>query len=604
MSKIKLPRRFSAFIITQSLGAFNDNFFKMLLQLYVLQIIAAANAEDIISRATFLFTVPFVLFGPWSGYFADRFSKTNVMRTVKFAEIAVMLIGALAFYLASLNLMLIVLFLMAAQSTFFSPAKYGYIPEACEPAAVTKANSVVSMSTFFAIILGTAVTGLLLTLHHDSAVSVALYCIGVAILGSVSALFIDKGKPGEPATSFPWNPLSGIVKDIVFLKRQKPLFLASLADSYFWMLGLVFQTNILIYAKNLIPPDESSNILLALFPALLGVGIAAGSMLASRWSGKKVELGLVPLGGLGVSFAAIALYFVNQYWPAAIILFLAGIFGGLFVVPLYAYLQFNAKEKEKGRVLATVGILNGLFLVLGALLYNLLAVQLGISAAANFLILGLMTIGVVIYICSIIPEYFVRFCFWLLTHTFYRIKIIGAEHVPFRGPALLTPNHVTYVDAFLIGATIQRFIRFIMIQNFYDLPVVKQLFKLMEVIPINPKGGRKAVTWSLEQAKKQLQNGHTVCIFPEGQITRHGDMNEFRRGFETIMDGLECPIIPVYLHNLWGSIFSFSEGKVIWKRPKRIPYRVTVSFGKPLPPGTSAKELESAVQALAEQAEI
>lgn len=605
MTKPTLPKRFSAYILTQSLGAFNDNFFKMLLQLYVLQVLLSENAEGIISKATLFFTVPFVLFGPWSGYLADKYSKTSVMRAVKFAEIGVMLLGALAFYLGDINWMLAILFLTATQSTFFSPAKYGYIPEACQPQSVTRANGVVEMSTFLSIILGTAVTGLLLTFHNNQAFLVSLYCIVVAILGSISVLSIEKIKAIGISSPFPWNPISGIYKDLRFLKRQKPLFLAALANSYFWMMGLIFQTNILIYAKNMLTGSSSSNIQLALMPAFLGIGIAAGSILASRWSGNKVELGLVPLGGLGMALAAIMLYFTDTlYGVSSFILFFAGVCGGLFIVPLYAYLQSFSKKEEKGRVMATAGILNGLFLVLGSLIYHLLAVVLKLSAATNYLILGIMTIFAVIYICTVIPEYFVRFCFWLLTHTFYKIKIVGSENVPLQGPALLASNHVSYIDAFLIGATMQRFIRFIMLKVFYDLPLVRSLLKLMFAIPIDPSSGRESVSTSLMAARKQLQENHVVCIFPEGQITRNGEMNKFRPGFETIMQDLNCPIIPVYMDNVWGSIFSFEGDKFLWKRPHKIPYPITIYFGKPLPANTNTEDLQAAVQVLAEQVKL
>jgi len=594
----QLPRRFSLFLLAQSLGAFNDNLFKMLLQLYILQILVAQNAENLISQATFLFTAPFVLFGPWAGYFADRFAKVDVMRIVKFVEILVMLFGALAFYVGDINILMMILFLMATQSAFFGPAKYGYIPESCLPETVTRANSLVSMSVFVAIIFGNVCAGALLVYHDNNALFVSFYLIFVAIIGSLFLLFIEKGKPGVATQPFPWNPLSGILKNLIFLKQQKKVFLAGLAESYFWMLGLLFQTNILLFAKDIPSEEEAGSILLSLLPALLGVGIAAGSLLASRWSGQKVELGLTPFGGFGLAFCAIALYFTDNYTVCAIILFFAGIFGGLFVVPLYAYIQFHAKANEKGRTLATVGILNGFFLVGGAALYYLFAVALGLSPATIYLILGIKIFVVVWYIWTIIPEYYTRFMFWLLTHTLYNIKIVGGENVPFRGAALFAPNHVTFVDAFLLNATVQRFIRFVMYQAYYDLPVLNRFFKLMSVIPINADGGAKAIVSSLREARKQLLDNHTVCIFPEGELTRSGEINEFHRGFETVMKGVDCPIIPVYMHNLWGSIFSRSGGKVIFKLPKAFSRRVTVYFGKPMPSNTKAPELEAAVRAL------
>lgn len=599
MAKRRLSKSFPFFILTQSLGAFNDNFFKMLLQLFVLSTLVAEQAEGIISLATFLFTLPFVIFGPWSGYIADKYAKTSVMRVVKIVEIGVMLVGALAFYLGNVNLMLFVMFLMATQSTFFSPAKYGYIPETSSPEAVTKANSWVEMSTFLSIILGTASVGLLLTYYDNNAFATTLYTVGIAVLGTTTVMFIKKIPAVGVNQPFPWNPITGIYRDISFLKKQKALFLAALANSYFWALGLLFQTNILIYGKHLLAGNENENILLSLLPAFMGIGIAAGSMLASRWSGRKVELGLVPLGGLGMAFAAIALFFTtSSYEMTAAILFLAGICGGLFIVPLYAYLQFYAKDNEKGRVLATAGILNGLFLVLGSLAYHILIVELRLPAATNYLIMGVLTVFAVSYIITVIPEYFVRFIFWLLTHTIYRIKIKGEEHIPFHGPALLISNHVSFVDAFLIASTMQRFIRFIMLKEYFDIPLIKGLFKLMHAIPIDPEAGHDSVHQSLMLAREQLEQNHVVCIFPEGKLTKDGKMNEFRTGFETVMEGLDCPIIPIYMENVWDTAFTYRKGKSTKRIAGIFPPAIIITFGEALSPDTKAPEAEAAVRKL------
>lgn len=602
MAKVNLPDRFFNYLITQMLGALNDNFFKMLLQLYVIQILVAKHSQEIISQATLLFTIPFVLFGPWSGYLADRYSKSQVMKVVKFAEIGVMLLGALAFYLSDLNIMLAVLFLMATQSTFFSPAKYGYIPENCSPRSVTSANSWVEMTTFAAIILGTAIVGPLLTAYDDNGLVLAFYSVGFAILGSIAVTFIQKVPAVGTQEKFPWNPIAGIWKDLTFLKRQKHLFLAALANSYFWLIGLIYQTNILIYGKNMIADEANGNIKLSVLPVFIGVGVALGSLLASRWSGKKVELGLVPVGGFGMAFTGIALYFsTHSYEAASLILFFTGVFGGLFIVPLYAYLQTYSNEKERGRVLATSGILNGLFLVLGALIYRVLAVDLALAPEVIYLITGIATIGAIVYICMVIPEYFIRFIFWLITHALYRIRIVGEENIPLKKAALLAPNHVTYIDSFLIGSTMQRFIRFIMHKDFYDIPFIKFMFRIMKCIPIDPAAGRESVTDSLQKSRNELLNHHVVCIYPEGKLTRDGKMNDFRPGLESVVKDTAAPIIPVYMHNLWGSIFSFEGGKAIVKLPRQLFRKITIHFGEPLPSTATAAEVESAVKSLQSQ---
>jgi len=501
-------------------------------------------------------------------------------------------------------MMLGVLFLMATQSTFFGPAKYGYIPEQCEKEAITAANSWVGMTTFLSIILGTTAGGILLSLHGNNALAVAAYAIAIAVIGSASAMRIRSVKAIGAQIKFPVNPAKAIVTDLKFLKKDKPIYLAALANGYFWMIGLIFQTNILIYGKNLVGSTQNSHIKLSILPALIGIGVAAGSMLAKRWSGKKVELGLVPLGGIGM--AVCGLLFVlttSSYTLTSILLFITGVFGGLYTIPLISYIQLKAGSAVKGRVIAAAGMLNGLFLVLGTALHRLLAVELALAPETIFFIIGLMTFGAVAIICSIIPEYFLRFCTWLLTHTLYRIRIIGEENVPESGPVLLAPNHVSYTDALMISASLQRFIRFIMLKSFYDMPVLKHFFRLAKTIPIDPSGGRATISKSLEMARAELLEQKAVCIFPEGKISRSGEMNEFRRGCEAIMEGLDCPIIPVYIHNPDGSFFRMRNGKWTWKWPRRMRLGspITIYYGKPMPASASAMDIETAVREMSLQ---
>ena len=596
----KLPRGFGAYILTESLGAFNDNFFKMLIQLYVISILALPDKEELISTAILVFTIPFVFFGPWAGYIADRFSKSNVMKIVKASEIPIMIAGTFAFYSGNLSLLLIILFLMASQSAFFAPAKAGFIPESCHPELISKANGIMGATTFFSIIVGTAVAGFFLLFFDNKVTLAASGAIGFAVMGTLSAMFITPVRPSGMSEKFNLNPLSQILKDILHLSKNKWLFLAALASSYFWLAALIFQTNILVYASQHLGLTKNENDLISLLPAGMGVGIALGSLLASRWSEKKVEIGLVPLGGFGLTLSGILLFFsIHSYAFTFSVLFIGGVAGGLFIIPLNSYLQFEAGEKEKGRILSTVGILNGLFLVIGSIVYRLLAVTLKFSPAEISLTLGISTLLVTFYICYVVPEYFLRFMAWLLTHTFYKIRIEGRENIPFRGGALLVPNHVSFVDALLVGATVQRFIKFIMFDKIYEIPVIKQIAKIMEAIPINPTS-RSAVK-SLQTARTKISEGDVVCIFAEGEITRDGELNEFKRGIELIMKGTDAPIIPVYLHNVWGSVFSYEGGKFFWKFPKKFPYPVIVHYGSPMKAESTAQEVQAAVRELAEK---
>lgn len=604
MTNPELPHRFHAFTVTQALGAFNDNVFRTVLQLYVIGVLIDVDSAETLAKATLVFTIPFVLFGPWAGYFADKYAKHKLMRLIKICEILIMLLGVLAFYIGNLNFMLFILFLMATQSAFFSPAKQGIIPEMCETESITHANGWVEMTTFVFIILGIVTAGGLMGLHENDAMLAVIYCVAFAIAGSVCVFFIPKMPAAGSKTEFPWNPLVGIAENLKFLRRQQGLWLAGLANSYFWMIGMLYSTNVLIYGDTLLDLGPEDSFKLAVLPAFMAIGIGTGSMLASRLSAQKVEIGLVPLGGFGIAAGSVGLFFsAGSYLATSVWLIVTGIAGGLYIVPLFAYLQFKADEQEKGRVLATVGILNGLFLVLGSIIFYLLSVQLRLQANTIFLLIGLVTVVEVIYICTVIPEYFLRMCAWLITHTFYNITVQGHGNVPFRGPALIVPNHVTFVDAFLISSTLQRLVRFIMLKDYYDVPIVRNAFAIMDVIPIAPAEGRDSIMQTLATARQKLIEGHVVCIFAEGALTRDGQIHEFRSGFETIMEDVDCPIVPACIHDVWGSIFSWEHGKVIWKWPKKVPYPVTITYGEPMPPTSTANEVERAVRELAARIE-
>ena len=244
--------------------------------------------------------------------------------------------------------------------------------------------------------------------------------------------------------------------------------------------------------------------------------------------------------------------------------------------------------------------MNGIALVCGTFLHRVLAVELALAPETIFIMMGFITVFVVGIICSIIPEYFFRFLGWLLVHTLYKVEVRGEQHIPASGPALLTPNHVTYIDSLLVNATMQRFIRFVMLKEYYDLPVANRFFRLMKAIPISPRSARQEISASLDHARRELEGNHAVCIFPEGKVTRDGDLNPFKRGCETIMEGLDCPVIPVYIHNAWGSIFSFERGRLLWKWPRRFRSQITICFGDPLPASCRADEIEAAVRGIAE----
>jgi acyl-[acyl-carrier-protein]-phospholipid O-acyltransferase / long-chain-fatty-acid--[acyl-carrier-protein] ligase len=582
------------FLWTQFLGAFNDNLFKIVVSMLAVHAVTADRAGGELSIVSAVFLLPFLLFSGYAGQLADVYSKRTVLVVSKSLEIVAAGLGLVAFALGHLQITYAVLFLIALQATFFSPAKYGILPEILPDRDLSRANGLLEMSTFVAIVLGTAIGGYLFDVWTDRLWLVGVMVVAIAVIGTALSFRIPQVPAAAPGRQIDRNPWGEIWTGLASLRRDRVLWLTVIGISYFWFAGALLQLVVILFAKQVMGLGESW---VALLTAFAAIGIGVGSMAAGRLSGDKVELGLAPIGAIGMALFGILLAQVDRsFVAAAAALLLAGFFGGLFAVPLNALLQQRSAGQEKGRVMATNNFLNMVGIMLASGVLWLCTNVLAWSPDRILLVFGITTLIASVYVLSIVPEFMVRFTLWLLTHTVYRIRIIGQENVPFRGPALLVCNHISHVDGALVGACVQRFIRFLVYRPIYEHWALNWLMRLMKAIPI--AGGRDAQA-ALDLARRELEAGHVVCIFAEGSISRTGNMLPFKRGFERIVAGLDVPIIPVYLDRVWGSIFSFKGGRFFWKWPVRVPYPVSVAFGKPLPSTTTAAEARLAVQELA-----
>ena len=582
-------------LTSQFFGAFNDNVYKIVLSMLAANIaLDTGGGSGSLSLIGAIFVLPYLLFSGYAGHVADTWSKRAVLITTKALEVVVMALGLGAFLLGSFELMLGVLFLMAAQSTFFSPAKYGILPELVHTKDLSRANGVLEMSTFLAIILGTSLGSLLYASWHDRLGLIGLLLTALAVVGTGFSLRIPQVASGV-AKPFRLNPWAEIIGGIKRLRAEKALWLTVIGIAYFWFVGALVQMDILLFGKQVMGEDDLS---VGLFGTFLAAGIGCGSLLAGRLSGDKVELGLVPLGSIGIGlFLLLLSWSSTSYLQASLALALLGLSGGLFVVPLNAFLQHRSGPQERGVVLATSNFLTMAGILLASGVLWLLHDVLRLSADRILLASGLFTLVGTVYLLRLLPDFLVRFTLWLLTHTIYRVRIVGQQHVPLHGPALLICNHVSFADGLIVGSCIQRFLRFLVYRPIYEHPKLNWFMRLMKAIPVSG-GNAKEVVHSLELAREQLRQGHVVCIFAEGQISRTGNLLPFKRGFERIVKDLAVPIIPVHLDRLWGSIFSFQDGRFFWKRPKRLPYPVTVSFGGPLPSNTKAEAVRHAIAEL------
>ncbi len=590
-------RGFVAFLWTQFLGALNDNLYKTIVSLRAVHV-AAGGGTEYLSFAGAVFVIPFLLFSGYSGHLADKYSKRRVMSLVKLFEIFAMAMGLAAFFTSSIPLMLFVLFLMALHSTLFSPAKYGIVPEMLPAEQLSRANGLLEMSTFVAVVVGTAASAALSDRFTDEPWKMGVMMVGIAVIGYLTSLRIRETGSSGMSAPFLLNPFGEVVKGTRFLLSDRPLWLTVMGISYFWMLGALFQLDLLLYGSEVLKVGDTQT---GLMMAALAVGIGIGSVLAGKISGDRVDLGLVPVGSLGMGVMCLALYLVRgSYWGSLVVLGGLGLVSGLFIVPLNAYLQYRGGHHEKGRVIATNNFYNtlGLLIATGALW--LFHDRLHYSSATLMYWSGWVTMAATVYLVILMPDHLLRLIARVLLHTLFRIRFVGRENIPQKGGGLLVSNHMSYPDGLLIASATERRIRYLVWKPFFSQPILGRFLRLFKAIPAAET--LRDTKLVIEAARAEMEKGHLVCIFAEGAITRTGNMLPFKRGLERMVHGLDVPIIPVHLDRLWGSIFSFKDGPILKKWPERIPYPVTISVGRPLPSSADHVQVRQAVLELAADA--
>jgi acyl-[acyl-carrier-protein]-phospholipid O-acyltransferase/long-chain-fatty-acid--[acyl-carrier-protein] ligase len=588
---------FTAFLWTQFLGALNDNLYKTIVSLRAVHV-AASGGTEYLSYAGAVFVIPFLLFSGYSGHLADKFSKRRVMTMVKIFEIFAMALGLAAFFTSSIPLMLTVLFLMALHSTVFSPAKYGIVPEMLGPERLSLANGLLEMSTFVAIVIGTAMSAVLSDRFSGEPWKMGILMVAIAVVGYFTSTRVrDTGAAGS-TSPFLLNPFAEVVKGTQYLLSDRPLWLTVMGISYFWMLGALFQLDLLLYGSEVLKVGDTK---IGLMVTALAIGIGAGSLIAGKVSGDRVDLGLVAVGSFGMGVMSLALYSArSSYMWSLIVLAVLGLASGLFIVPLNAYLQYRGGKHEKGRVIATNNFYNTLGLLIASGALWLFHDRLHYSSATLMYWAGIVTMVATVYIVWLVPDHLLRLIVRFLLHTLFRIRFVGRENIPATGGGLMVSNHMSYLDGILIAAATERRIRYLVWKPFFSTPFLGSFLRLFKCIPAG--SGFRDVKVAIDAAREEMKKGHLVCIFAEGAITRTGNMLPFKRGLEKMAEDLDIPIIPVHLDRLWGSIFSFKGGLFLKKFPERVPYPVTISFGKPLASSADHLQVRQAVMELAANA--
>lgn len=590
-----LSGSFSRLNATQFLGAMNDNILKLLIIFCLIGVQGAANAGVITTTVGAAFVLPFLLFSAPAGCLADRLRKSRVIVAVKVVEVIVTAMAVVAFYFGWHNGLYLVIFMMATHSAFFAPAKYGVIPELTGCEQLSRANGLIESFSCLAIIFGTILASALTQAVGGRYWLAALFSLAVAVAGLWSAWGMETTTRSDEERHIALFP-SEILRTIMTIRHDRYLMLAVIGQAYFMFVGVYAQLNLIAYGMQEMKLSEAHSGYLFLGAAL---GIGGGSLLAAKLSGRDVEFGIVPIGALGLTIAPILLHAVpSTLVSCLLILVLFGVSAGLFSLPLQTFIQFRADPARRGEVLAASSFINWVGVLLASGLTYLFSGPLGFSAAQGFSAIGALTLAFTLFSFQVLPDFLIRFVALVTMRLFYRLRIFGHENLPVTGPALLIPNHVTWVDALLLSATSQRRIRFVMQRSIYNTPLLRGLFRLMGVIPVSSEDGRKGLVEFMKQARAALDDGYMVCIFAEGEITRNGMLREFRGGFERIVKRTAYPIIPVYIGGAWGSILSYAHGRLLSSLPAFSSYPMTIHFGTPLPSTSKARDVRQKVAEL------
>lgn len=610
-------RRFGPFFATQFLGALNDNIFRnglVILVTFQGVLVAGMNHSQLANVAGALFILPFFLFSATAGQLADKYEKSLLMRRIKLLEIALMLIAALAFITKSYPVLLLVLFLMGCQSTLFGPVKYAYLPQQLTTEELVGGNALVESGTYVAIILGLIVGGIAVAIDPDNQATLAACLIFVALTGYLASRQVPTTSAVDPDLKINWNAWAETWHIVGFAREERSVFLSILGISWFWFFGSAMTLQIPAYTQDILNGNEviTTSLLVA-----FAVGVGIGSLLCERMSDHRIELGLVPFGSIGLSAFAIDLYFAQPVanstavaslgeflsqpgsWRVLIDLSLLGAFGGFYSVPLYALIQQRSKRRHLSRIIAANNIINALFMVSASVL-SIAILKAGLSIPELFLVLAILNAVVAMYIYTLLPEFLMRFLAWILINLFYRVHTTGLENIPEKGPAVVVCNHVSFMDPILLGGSIRRPMRFVMYYKIFQLPLLRFFFRHAKAIPIaSAREDEQLMNDAFDKVDDELKAGNIVCIFPEGAITRDGEVQRFRPGIEKIIARRAVPVIPVSLGRLWGSWFSRRKGGGIRKLPGRLFARVPVNIGEPVAASeVTAAKLELLVRTL------
>lgn len=606
-------RRFGPLFFTQLLGAFNDNLFKSALVVALTFGVLAEQASAVgtgalVNLATALLVLPFFLFSATAGQLADRFDKARLIRFFKRTELAVMALAVLGFAVSSVPLLFVSLFLMGTQSAFFGPVKYAVLPQHLEEGQLVRANGLIEMGTFVAILAGTMVGALVVAIPAVGLVVLCAMLVLVAFGGMAAAARVPEA-PGSDRVTIDRNPVRATRDTLRVAATDRGIFWAIAGSSWFWLVGAFVLGQMPALALELGAGEGGLTWLLSCFSVGIGLGSVACEKLNHQGRATRMPrvVFIASAAGVAMALALFVLASVTTLAGACLVLFALGAAGGVFIVPLYATMQGRAKRSETSRVIAANNIVNAVFMVAAA---GYATWRLGSASLGQVIVeIGVAQLVVSIGALGAVGRDLFRLLFRRTIRAMYRVDAKGFEHIPMEGAGLVICNHESFVDAFVVGGLAPRTMRFIMDHRMAKLPGMKTFFRYSKAIPIAPRSEDvNALSRAMDLVDEALANGELICIFPEGKCTRDGEVDVFKSGVEKILArrraaGQSVPVVPVGLLGLWGGFFSYFRGfpmKSLRKRaagrPLRAPLRVRV--GAALPSTTSANALRDAVLAL------
>lgn len=590
--------------MTQFLGAFNDNLLRAaLVAIFTYTVLVHEDHENIyVIAAQGLLSLPFFLFSATAGTLADYFEKSRLITYVKYGEVAIAFLIALAFWSKQPVLMLGLLFLLGTQSAFFAPLKYSILPQHLDRSEIVGGNGVVQMGTFVAILLGSIIGTQLVGTKTEENVAyavpivLAVFIIFVAIAGLIASYFIPKAR--SHLDSKPrWNPIKVTRELIMIASERRSVMRSILGIAWFWSLGAVYLAQLPNLTEDYL---HSSKSVLTLLMSVVTISIALGSLTCEKLSRKHVEMGLVPIGAFFISVIGIELFFainaVPETDPKTVLEFLQtpssyrvliemvflGFFMGIYVVPLQTLVQVRTPVEKRARVIAAMNVMNAFVVVCGALWSLLWLNLIGWDIPSLFLFMSIFNVCVSVYIFLQVPEFTMRFVVWVLSHSMYRVKHEGIDLVPESGGALIACNHVSYIDALVLAGAVRRPIRFVMAKDVYDMPFLNYLFRACRTIPIAPKSvDPETYDKAFEDIEQALEEGDLLCIFPEGRLTPDGKVGEFKSGIMKILEKTPVPVVPAALKGLWGMKFTH-HGEGLFKGSWKLRSKLGVALSAPV----------------------